>query len=212
MIIRYSGFSHRTLNCSLIRQSLYTKTSNGSTTRYGLTARKILAFSQYNVNTNLIFTSMHKMSIGIPLHHNMLDSLIFVWLLWAQRNMILFPYPLDWSPDATIALNYTQWSNTGLLLFSFQKFSAIKNTLIKSERCGGRQSKGEVTDLINPNTEARIEADANFSISSNPRRNYLKKRLHGVIHAPPPPYSTPFPVPSPVFTPFPHRSLPSSSE
>lgn len=152
------------------------------------------------------------MSIGIPLHHNMLDSLIFVWLLWAQRNMILFPYPLDWSPNTAIALNYTQWSNTGLLLISFWKFSAIKNTLIKSDRCGGRQSNREVTDLINPHTEARIEADANFSISSNPQRNDLKERLHGMIHAPPPPYPTPFSVPFPVFTPFLHRSLLSSSE
>jgi len=149
------------------------------------------------------------MSIGIPLHHNMLDSFIFLWLLWAQRNTILFPYPLDWSPNAAIALNYTRWSNTGLLLISFQKFSAIKNTLIKSERCGGRQSKGDVTDLINPNTEARIKTDANFSISSNPRRTSLKKRLHGEFHPVPCPLSCIYCIR--VF-PFLHRSLPSSSE
>ncbi len=117
------------------------------------------------------------MSIGIPLHHNMLDSFIFVWLLWAQRNTILFPDALDWSPNAAIALNYTRWSNTGLLLISFQKFSAIKNTLIKSERCGGRQSKGDVTDLINPNTEACIKTDANFSISSNPLADLLEEKV-----------------------------------
>jgi len=101
--------------------------------------------------------------------------------------------------------------NTGLLLVSFQKFSAIKKhyTLIKREMWRGKEA---VTDLINPNTAARIEADANFSISNNPWWNYLKTRLDSVIHTPPPPYSTRFPVPSPVFTPFLHQSLPSSSE
>lgn len=112
---------------------------------------------------------------GIALH-NIVFDVMSVRLLCAQGNPFLFPYPLYWIPSAALALNYsartTRWSNAGTLLISFLKFSAIKQ---KWERWRKTHGQAEVTHTINSNTETGIEADANFSISSNPRQNDLKK-------------------------------------
>lgn len=171
-----------------------------------------MASSLYNVNANLIFTYIYTncvlafRCIIICLILSFLYDFCEPKAAWSYFHIFRLKPRHCNSPELNTMIKHRSAPRL------ISKVLSNKNTLIKSERCGWRQSKGEVTDLINPNTGARIEADANFSISSNPRWNYLKKRLHSVIHTPPPPYSTLFPVPSPVFTPFLHQSLPSSSE
>ncbi len=93
MIIWYFGFSHITLNCSLIKQSLYTKTTNDCTTKNGLTAHKFwLSFKGvvdwffsrldcvYGVQSSmwscLVFLKTHYFSHNLPLFHT---SLSFLW-------------------------------------------------------------------------------------------------------------------------------------
>lgn len=81
-------------------------------------------------------------------------------------HILYIKSPAPWTTQHTPRHDQT-------LLISFLKFSAIKQ---KRERWRKTHGQVQVTHLINSNIETGIRADANFSISSNPRQNNWKRK------------------------------------